>query len=147
MGRARALVAAVAAAVGVAGTWGCMEDPAVGGDECAQAKAVFTRCGVALPILEGAACTGMQRVVARCIARHATTCDDLSTLLGRIDVCAADELDGGDLPPLTDLPLPPPGDAAADSALDAPLDPVDAASTFDAAPFTDAAPDDARAAD
>jgi len=143
-----AAAVALAFASALAGTWGCTQEPAPTGDDCDQAKAVFTKCGVSFPILEGSACTGMQRVVARCIARHANTCDDLSTLLGRIDACAADELDGGDLAPVSDLPLPPPADAAKDAALDAPLDPIDAASPFDASPLSpDSAASDARATD
>jgi hypothetical protein len=138
----------LAAALVLALAWGCTGDPPVTGDDCAQARAVFTKCGVSLPILEGAACTGMQRIVARCVAHHATTCDDLSTLLGRIDACAADELDGGDLAPVGDLPVPPPADGGADASGDVALDPVDAASTFDASLFADAAnPEDARVTD
>ena len=144
----RRLAVLLAPAFMLVGAWGCIHEPAPTGDDCAQARAVFSRCGVSLPILEGAACTGMQRVVARCVAHHATSCDDLSTLLGRIDACAADELDGGELAPLTDLPLPPPADAGADTALEAALAPIDAASSFDSA-LPDATPDaaDARGRD
>lgn len=105
---------------------GCADEQMPAGDECAQARAVFTKCGVTVPLLEEGACTGVQRMVARCVAHHGSTCEDLSTLLGRIDVCAADELDGGDLAPVADLPVPPPRDAATDSALDAPLPVPDA---------------------
>ncbi len=123
------------------GAGGCAEEPLPTGDDCQQARAVFTKCGVSLPILTDGACTGMQRVVARCVAHHATTCDDLSTLLGRIDVCAADALDGGDLAPVSDLPVPPPADAGADTALDAPLAPIDATPSV----FVDANVDSADA--
>ena len=101
------------------------EPPAV--DVCQRAISVFTRCGVTLPILSGGACTGATRTVARCVANHATNCEELASLQGRLDTCVEDELDAGDafLPTAEDLPLPSFGDAgrdadANDSAGDAP---------------------------
>lgn len=155
MARRSPLAAALClvASVALASAWGCIQEPPPSGDDCEQARAVFTKCGVTLPLLTGGACTGMQRIVARCVARHATTCDELSTLLGRVDACAADELDGGDLPPVSDLPVPPAVDAGADAAHEGALPAVDPGSPDAGAASRDAAPArldaaaDARATD
>ena len=124
---------------------GCNEEPAPVGDECQQARAVFTKCGVTVPLLSEGACIGVARMVSRCVAHHATTCDELSTLLGRIDMCAADELDGGDLAPVSDLPVAPPVDASlhavdADASLPA-VDAPDAGADAGPNPFADASRD------
>ena len=121
---------------------GCNEEPPPMGDECQQARAVFTKCGVTVPLLNEGACIGVARMVSRCVAHHATTCDELSTLLGRIDQCAADELDGGDLAPVSDLPVPPPADAGVDADASLPaVDQPDAGVDAGPNPFADASRD------
>ncbi len=109
-----------------------------GGDVCEQAKAVFGRCGASLPLLTDKPCTGMTRVFARCVTRHATTCDELASLAGRIDACVADEADGGELAPAEDLVPPVFGDGGrgidARSVADAAQSPPDARTPVDAGP-------------
>ncbi len=87
---------------------GCNADEPAAADVCEKAMNVFTRCGVTLPILSGSACTGVTRAIGRCIANHATNCEELASLQGRLDACVQDELDAGEtfLPPAEDLPLP-----------------------------------------
>lgn len=113
-----AALLAISAAVGAAAS-ACAPQPPAAVDDCDKARAIFEKCGVSLPILSQGPCTGAQHAVARCVANHASTCDELSTLVGRIDACVADELDGGDLPPAEDLPVPSFPDAARDAAPDA----------------------------
>ena len=102
-------------------SWGCSNPPdAPPADICAQAMGVFTKCGVTLPLLTTGSCTGTARAVARCVAHHATNCEELASLTQRIDACVADELDGGEiLPPAEDLPLPALADAGHDAAREA----------------------------
>jgi hypothetical protein len=133
------LLSAFALAAGVAG--GCTQEPLAAGDECQQARAVFTKCGVTVPLLSDGACTGVARMVARCVAHHATTCDELSSLVGRIDACAADELDGGDLTPVGDLPVPRPTDAGTESDVSLPPIPPPAATDAGPTPYADASRD------
>ena len=113
---------------------GCSDGAPTASDVCGQAKNRIASCGASLPLFSDGPCTGTSRIVARCVVDHAQDCDELATLFGRIDACAADMLDGGDplLPPATDLPVPggdggrndagkdpppaPPRDAGSDSA-------------------------------
>ena len=150
-------------------SWGCATEDAPAADVCAQAMNVFTKCGVTLPLLSEGACIGTARAVARCVANHANTCEELASLTQRIDACVADELDGGEiLPPAEDLPLPAPdgtdaghaaaGDAAgtpksddagtdATMAADGGVDASRDAATDSALPVADAALPDAALAD
>lgn len=76
-------------------------------DVCARATHLFASCGVLVPTLTGAPCTGVAKVVARCVVNRASDCDALAGLAQHLDGCVDDELDGGDiLPPPTDLPVP-----------------------------------------
>ena len=136
MRRAIALLLAAASALFFAASWGCAPETAPAGDDCQKARAVFTKCGVTVPLLTDGPCTGVQHAIARCVANHATSCEELASLVGRLDVCAADELDGGDLPPLTDLPVAPPFDAGRDTAAEASLLGADATVDEDGGPLT-----------
>jgi hypothetical protein len=76
-------------------------------DVCKRANHLFSSCGVVLPTLANAPCTGAAKLVARCVVDHGATCDGLATLTQRLDACVEDQLDGGDLlPPPVDLPVP-----------------------------------------
>ena len=82
-------------------------EPSAGADVCTRATHLFSSCGVVLPTLSGAPCTGAARLIARCVVDHAKDCDGLATLAQRLDACVEDQLDGGDLlPPPADLPVP-----------------------------------------
>jgi hypothetical protein len=76
-------------------------------DVCARATDLFASCGVVVPTLSRAPCTGAARLVARCVVDHASGCDGLAKLSQRLDACVGDQLDAGDLlPPPSDLPVP-----------------------------------------
>jgi hypothetical protein len=120
--------AALGLAIGIALgaiVFACQGDPPADG-VCAQANDVFKHCGASLPMLESGSCAGVRKAVARCVVDHATTCDELGSLFGRIDQCVSDAVDGGDplLPP-DDLAIPgsKKPDAGHDASLDAPLPP------------------------
>ena len=87
----------------------CSDADAPAGDVCQQASDLFARCGVTLPLLSGAPCTGVVHDAAQCIAAHAANCDDLASIETKLGACASDALDsGGFVPPAEDLPVPPP---------------------------------------
>ena len=86
-------------------------------DVCEDATHRLAACGVALPIAAGGACAGPRRLVSQCLVSHADGCDEIATIMQRIDACVADmQSDGGDelLPPLegVDLTFHDAGDAA-----------------------------------
>ena len=102
------LAAVLVAATGI-GALACEQsnEPAADADVCARATHLFSSCGVVLPTLSTAPCTGAAKLVARCVVDHAKDCDGLATLAQRLDACVEDQLDGGDLlPPPADLPVP-----------------------------------------
>jgi hypothetical protein len=75
---------------------------------CERAHRLLQGCGATLPVLEGEACTGFNRLVSRCIAEQARDCDGLATLVTRLEDCASD---GGEaLLPEDDPQLPLPND-------------------------------------
>lgn len=90
-------------------------------DVCDDATQRLAECGVSLPLVTGGACAGPRRLASQCLVSHADGCDEISTLLQRIDACIEDmEADGGDefpLPPLegVDLTFHDAGDAASDA--------------------------------
>jgi hypothetical protein len=116
-------------------------------DVCEAARVRFSECGASLPLLTNKPCTGVTRAVSACIVHHVSNCDELASLTTRIDLCVADEADGGELPPAEDLIPPmlsdagtnpwredtsnPRSDAGADAAVPVP-DPVDAGTPRDA---------------
>ena len=112
---------------------GCAREEGAVGDVCERATRLFTECGLTLPILSDGTCTGVTRAVARCVANHASNCDELASLRGRIDACVADEIDGGDalIPAAEDLPLPV-VDGGHEGAADASADGMREASSPDA---------------
>ena len=121
---------ALALAVGL-GSVACerTNEPAADADLCTRATHLFSSCGVVLPTLSEAPCTGAARLVARCVVDHAKDCDGLATLAQRLDACVEDQLDGGDLlPPPADLPVPfaEPDDDARDEGDDEDAGPVTA---------------------
>ncbi|GAC1356601.1 MAG: hypothetical protein NVSMB47_10040 [Polyangiales bacterium] len=93
----------------------CAAEPTVATDVCAQANDVFLRCGVSLPLVQTAACTGAAKTIARCVVDHARECEELAGLTRRLDLCAEDLLDGGDEIGAPDLPVPPPADSGHDA--------------------------------
>lgn len=129
------LFAVLAAPLGALVFPACAPEEPVPADVCAQATQVFTRCGVTLPLLADRPCTGATRAVARCVAAHASNCEDLADLTQRLDACVAEELDGGDLTPAEDLSFPPFREAGSDAVTDA-LAPSDALAPLDAGPTT-----------
>ncbi|GAC1585636.1 MAG: hypothetical protein NVS3B20_27630 [Polyangiales bacterium] len=110
--------------------FGCGPTEAAPTNICEQATQVFTRCGVTLPLNSTSGCTGVSRLVARCVAHHAHKCEELATLVSRVDMCVADEIDGGAtlLPSADDLPVPTlpdakfDGEAKSDASSDGSLD-------------------------
>jgi hypothetical protein len=110
----------------------CAQESESFADVCAEARARFSACGASLPLLADKPCTGMTRVLSRCIASHARTCDELSSLITRVDSCVADEADGGELPPAEDLSLPLAHHADAAASKDAASVQTDAAGVRDA---------------
>jgi|GEM_PF-6015560 len=107
----------------------CFGEANAEGDVCVRARARFATCGATLPLLSDGPCTGTSKLVSQCVADHASDCDELATLLGRIDECMTDVAQDDDslLPPATDLPVAP-RDGGRDASGD------DAAANRDAAP-------------
>jgi hypothetical protein len=117
---------------------GACGEQSVSDDVCGQAAQRVRSCGATFGFLQNGTCSGARKLVARCVVDHATDCDELATLSGRLDECVAGLADGGDdiLPEITDLPVPLRSDAGArdtgSPTNDAALPPFDA-STTDAA--------------
>jgi|GEM_PF-4975933 len=72
-------------------------------DDCDRATQLFLRCGVSLPLGPGQGCTGLRKIVSRCVVTIGGDCDALASLGSRLDECAQQV--GDDLPPLEDPPL------------------------------------------
>ena len=95
------------AALGAAAACAPTDELPANADVCARATHLFSSCGVILPTLSNAPCTGAARLVAQCVVSQATDCDGLSTITQHLDDCVEGELDGGDLiEPPADLPVP-----------------------------------------
>lgn len=123
----RAAIAVVVALAPVALVAACT-DPPPDGDVCAQAATRVESCGATLTFVTNGACTGVRKLVARCIVDHAHDCDELAGLYRELDACVAGLADGGDdlLPPVGDLPVEGhDAGAARDGAVDAAPPPVD----------------------
>ena len=61
---------------------------------CEEATHLVATCGATVPFLNGRACTGLARYAAISITQHATDCDGLATLAGRLEECMPDAGDG-----------------------------------------------------
>ena len=71
---------------------------------CEEATHLVAEYGATVPFLDGT-CTGLAKFTATCITQHATDCDSLSILAGRLDECMPDA--GDDLfPSAEDLEFP-----------------------------------------
>lgn len=98
--RIGSVAAAIALTLGVSLSAGCDQPKAAPADVCEAATQQLSVCGVSLPLAASSGCTGARKVISQCIADHADGCDQLATLLQRIDSCVADlEADGGDAIP------------------------------------------------
>ncbi len=72
---------------------------------CDRATDMVARCGATLPFISGRSCTGLARLTAMCITQHASDCDTLATLAGRLEDCMPDA--GDDLfPTAEDIEMP-----------------------------------------
>lgn len=100
---------------------GCAREEPQAADACEQANMLLERCGVTLPVVQNGACIGASRIVARCVSRHASNCEELAELPRKLDLCIEDEVDAGDSL-LPELPVAPPADAAPDSITDSKTD-------------------------
>ncbi len=74
-------------------------------DPCEEATHLIATCGATVPFLTSRGCTGLARFTATCITRHATDCDSLATLSGRLDECMPDAGDAL-FPSAEDLQFP-----------------------------------------
>jgi len=78
---------------------GCAPAEPEAADVCENAERHLSACGVMLPVTRGGACTGARKMLAECMVNHADGCDEMASLLRRIDACIADATDAGDLSP------------------------------------------------
>ena len=72
---------------------------------CDEATHLVATCGATVPFLNSRACTGLARYTAICITQHATDCDGLATLSGRLEECMPDAGDAL-FPTAEDLQFP-----------------------------------------
>ena len=72
-------------------------------DDCDTARRIFAHCGVSLPLLEGQACLGVPRTIARCVIKVGNDCDQLAQISSRLYDCVASADES--LPPIEDVPL------------------------------------------
>ncbi len=95
------LAAALAVALGAC----LLPDARPPADVCEAATRMFQTCGATVPALEREPCTGVARLVSRCVTEHVKDCDELVTLPRRLDECL-DDAGTFLLDPAEELPFP-----------------------------------------
>jgi hypothetical protein len=91
---------------------GCAPAEPEAANVCEAADQHLSACGVMLPVTRGGACVGARKMLAQCMVDHADGCDELASLLRRVDSCIADATDAGDIGPgrySSAMMLPAPG--------------------------------------
>jgi hypothetical protein len=84
----------------------CLDGGAPPKNVCEQARNLFQVCGATVPLLEGEKCAGVAKALSRCVAEHATDCDELASLASRLDDCRPDGGEDDLLSAAEDLPFP-----------------------------------------
>jgi hypothetical protein len=84
------LAFSLAAMLGVMPMIGCGDSGDLSADVCEAAADKLSACGVSLPVSTRGACVGTRRLAAECMVHHADGCDQLASLLQRIDACVSD---------------------------------------------------------
>ncbi|MBL8952184.1 MAG: hypothetical protein JNK82_15485 [Myxococcaceae bacterium] len=101
----RAFVGWLASLLAVVCFEACVQGERTYATVCDEAEAIVQGCGATVPLLEDTPCTGLPKLVSRCVADHARGCDDLAELARNPDRCFPD---AGELPEPEPLPVPEP---------------------------------------